>query len=145
MNKAAKQHDPILHLYARRARFSVEANLNKGWNKPSSMNPSHPRVDFISKVAKSNKNIIGRNQVTRQREEKTAGSVKLNIAANYYLSSSLSNRTTLTFSSIMIFASARLPYFSRGRLKHSFTNVDILQSGLITELFGQGLMIRDFL
>ena len=31
MNKAAKQHDPILHLYARRARFSVEANLNKGW------------------------------------------------------------------------------------------------------------------
>lgn len=82
MNKEAKQHDPILHLYARRARFSVEANLNKGWNKPSSMNPSHPRVDFISKVAKSNKNIIGRRQVTRQREEKTAGSVKLNIAAN---------------------------------------------------------------
>lgn len=82
MNKAAKQHDPILHLYARRTRFSVEANLNKGWNKPSSMNPSHPRVDFISKVAKSNKDVIGRSQVTRQHEEKTAGSVKLNIAAN---------------------------------------------------------------
>ena len=73
MNKAAKRHDPILHLYARRARFSVEANLNKGWNKPSSMNPSHPRGDSISKVAKSNKNIIGRSQVTRQREEKNRG------------------------------------------------------------------------
>ena len=73
MNKAAKQHDPILHLFARRARFSVEANLNKGWNKPSSMNLSHPRVDFISKVAKSNKNSIGRSQVTRQHEEKNRG------------------------------------------------------------------------
>ena len=73
MNKEAKQHDPILHLYARRARFSVEANLNKGWNKPSSMNPSHPRGDSTSKVAKSNKNIIGRSQVTRQREEKNRG------------------------------------------------------------------------
>ena len=78
-------------------------------------------------------------------KKKTAGSVKLNIAANYYLSSSLSYRTTLTFPSIMIFASAKLPYFARGRLKRSFTNVEILRSGLITELFGQGLMIRDFL
>ena len=68
MNKAAKQHDPILHLYARRARFSVEANLNKGWNKPSSMNPSHPRVDSISKVASQIRILSG--------EIKSLGNVK---------------------------------------------------------------------